>query len=186
LRLSLFAHAGGAEAAGGDTVLYDLAAGAAHVAPAAVEGDALRWTLDPGEGDAPGALLSRTVDLDPSTAWLMRCDRVDFRPGGVAYRHTHPGPGLRCLLFGSITIDSEGRVDRYGPGEAWFERGPDPVLATTSADEPSAFVRVLLLPVAFAGQRTIRYVDPADADKPKTQRATVFLEHELTAPGAAR
>jgi hypothetical protein len=116
----------------------------------------------------------------------MRCDRVDFEPGGVAHRHTHPGPGIRRLLFGQITIDSEGRVDRYGPGEAWFERGPDPVLATTSTEEPSAFVRVLLLPVAFAGLRTIRYVDPADADKPKTQRATVFLEHELGAPGAAR
>ncbi len=186
MRLALFAHPGGAEATGGDTVLYDLAADEAHVAPAAVAGDALRWTLDDGEGDAPGALLSHAVDLDPSTAWLMRCDRVDFEPGGVAHRHTHPGPGIRRLLFGRITIDSEGRVDRYGPGEAWFERGPDPVLATTSAEEPSAFVRVLLLPVAFAGLRTIRYVDPADADKPKTQRATVFLEHELGAPGAAR
>ena len=56
---------------------------------------------------------------------------------------------------------------------------PDPVLATTAADEPSAFVRVMLLPVQFAGQRTIRYVDPADADKPKTQRATIFLEQPV-------
>jgi quercetin dioxygenase-like cupin family protein len=185
LRLALFAHPDGAEAAGGDTVLYDLAADAAHVAPAVVAGDALRWTLDDGEGEAPGALLSREVELDPATPWLMRCDRVDFQPGGVAHRHTHPGPGIRCLLLGEITIDSEGRVERYGPREAWFERGPDPVLATTAADEPSAFVRVLLLPAAFAGQRTIRYVDPADADKPKTQRATIFLEHRLRARGGA-
>ena len=106
----------------------------------------------------------------------MRCDRVDFRPGGIAYRHTHPGPGIRYLLFGSITIDSEGAAATYGPGEPWFERGPDPVLATTAADEPSAFVRVMLLPVAWEGQRTIRYVDPADAEKPKTQKATIFLE----------
>jgi hypothetical protein len=33
--------------------------------------------------------------------------------------------------------------------------------------------------VQFAGQRTIRYVDPADADKPKTQRATIFLEQPV-------
>ena len=67
-------------------------------------------------------------------------------------------------------------MDTYGPGEAWFERGPDPVLATTSPSEPSAFVRVMLVPAAYAGQRTIRYVDPADAEKPKTQKATVFCE----------
>ena len=43
----------------------------------------------------------------------------------------------------------------------------------------SAFVRVMLLPVEWAGQRTIKYVDPADADKPKTQRATIFLEQPV-------
>ena len=101
------------------------------------------------------------------------------RPGGIAYRHTHPGPGIRYLLFGAITIDSEGEEHTYGPGEAWFERGPDPVLATTAADEPSAFVRVLLLPAEWAGKRTITYVDPADAEKPKTQSATIFLEQPV-------
>ncbi len=39
---------------------------------------------------------------------------------------------------------------------------------------------MLLLPVEHAGKRTIRYVDPADADKPKTQKPTVFLEHPVT------
>ena len=34
------------------------------------------------------------------------------------------------------------------------------MLATTTPDEPSAFVRVLLLPEEWAGKRTIRYVDP--------------------------
>ena len=111
----------------------------------------------------------------------MRHDRVDFEPGGIAHRHTHPGPGIRCLLFGEITIDSEGEVTTYGPGEAWFEAGPDPVLATTSATEPSAFTRVLLLPAEWAGRRTIAYVDPADADKPKTQKATIFLEQPVVA-----
>ena len=65
------------------------------------------------------------------------------------------------------------------PASAW-PRGPDPVLATTSPDQPSAFVRVMLLPVEWAGKRTIKYVDPADADKPKTQRATIFLEQPVS------
>jgi hypothetical protein len=177
LRLTLTEHAGGASADGPNRIVYDIGADEAHAAPASVTGRALLWQL--GEGEVDGALLFAEVDLDPSTEWLMRCDRVDFGPGGIAYRHTHPGPGIRCLLFGSITIDSLGDEHSYGPGEPWFERGPDPVLARTAAGEPSAFVRVMLLPVEFAGQRTIRYVDPADAEKPKTQKAKIFLEQPV-------
>jgi hypothetical protein len=163
LRLSLSEHASGASAEAPNRVAHDVG-----------DGRVLVWEL--GENQPSGALLSAEVDLDSSTEWLMRCDRVDFEPGGIAYRHTHPGPGIRYLLFGRITIDSEGTVRTYGPGEPWFERGPDPVRAATAPDEPSAFVRVMLLPVEWAGQRTIKYVDPGDADKPKTQRATIFLE----------
>ena len=36
---------------------------------------------------------------------------------------------------------------------------------------------MLLLPREWEGKRTIRYLDPADEEKPKLQRATVFLEH---------
>jgi quercetin dioxygenase-like cupin family protein len=164
-RLSLTVHAAGASADRPNTVVHELE-----------DGRALRWEL--GDEAPPDALLSAEVALDDGD-WLMRCDRVDFEPGGIAYRHTHPGPGIRYLLFGRITIDSLGEEHTLGPGEAWFERGPDPVLAITAADEPSAFVRVLLLPAVWEGKRTIKYVDPADADKPKTQRATIFLEQPV-------
>jgi quercetin dioxygenase-like cupin family protein len=140
------------------------------------DGRSLVWEL--GDDEPAGTLLSREVQLDDGD-WIMRHDRVDFDPGGIAYRHTHPGPGIRYLLFGQITIDSEGAQHTYGPGEPWFERGPDPVLATTSADEPTAFVRVMVLPAEWAGRRTIKYVDPADADKTKTQRATIFVEQPV-------
>jgi hypothetical protein len=53
------------------------------------------------------------------------------------------------------------------------------VLATASATEDTAFVRVLLLPAEWAGRRTIRYVDPADEDKPRLQRATILREVPL-------
>ena len=167
MRLSLTEHPEGAEATGPNSVVHELD-----------DGRALVWELAEEE-HTRDALLFADVELDPSTEWLMRHDRVDFQPGGIAYRHVHPGPGIRYLLFGEITIDSLGAEHTLGPGEAWFERGPDPVLATTAAGEPSAFVRVMLLPVEWAGQRTISYVDPADADKPKTQRATIFLEQRL-------
>jgi quercetin dioxygenase-like cupin family protein len=161
LRLSLSEGAAGAAA---NRIVHELD-----------DGRTLAWEL--GDGEPAGALLSREVDIGGD--WLMRLDRVDFEPGGIAYRHTHPGPGIRYLLFGAITIDSLGETRTLGPGEAWFERGPDPVLATTSAAEPTAFVRVMLLPAEWAGKRTITYVDPGDADKPKTQRATIFLEQPV-------
>jgi hypothetical protein len=179
LRFTLSEHPDGARVSGGDRVAYDVAAESAAPGPVDVTGRALVWTLgdDPPAGGA--VLLAADVDLDPATPWLMRCDRVDFQPGGIAHRHVHPGPGIRCLLHGRITIETGGAEHDYGPGEPWFESGPEPVLATTAADEPSAFVRVLLLPGEWAGRRTISYVDPADADKPKTQRATIFLERPV-------
>ena len=127
----------------------------------------------------PDALLSAEVDLDPKVEWLLRLDRVDFPPGGVAYRHTHPGPGIRYLLFGGMTIDSGGERHTYGPGEPWFESGPEPVFAAASETEPSAFVRAMLLPEEWRGKRTIRYVDPADEEKPKLQQATIYLEQPI-------
>ncbi len=155
--------------------MYDLARNTAHVGAAQVGGHALRFELEGRE--RAGALLSREVE--PGADWLMRCDRVDFPPGGVAYRHTHPGPGIRCLLHGRIRIESEGETHEYGPLEPWFESGPVPVYAATAEDEETAFVRVMLLPPESAGKRTISYVDPADTDKPKTQRATIFFDEPL-------
>jgi hypothetical protein len=179
LRLSLFEHPEGVDATGDDAVVFALEDGRAYDSPVRVEGPALRWTLD-GD-DAEAAALSAEIALADDTSWLVRCDRVDFPPGGVAYRHTHPGPGIRRLLFGEITIETEGSSTTHGPGEAWFERGPEPVLATTTTAGRSAFVRVMLVPAALAGQRTIRYVDPADAQRPASQRATIFLERPLRA-----
>ena len=56
---------------------------------------------------APGALMARELAL-PAGEYLLRCDRVDFPPGGEAFLHTHQGPGIRVLLFGSIRIETQG------------------------------------------------------------------------------
>jgi quercetin dioxygenase-like cupin family protein len=176
LILALYEHPDGVETADGARVVYDLAGDEAWFGAARVSGRALRWEL--GDEADEGARLAAEVDLGDGE-WIVRCDRIDFPPGGVAYRHTHPGPGIRCLLFGSIRIESGGETHEYGPFEPWFERGPDPVYAAASATEPSAFVRVLLLPREWEGKRTIRYVDPADEQRPKLQRPTVFFDRAL-------
>jgi quercetin dioxygenase-like cupin family protein len=163
LILELTDHLEGVETPPGDHVVYDVDRDEAHYGAARVEGRALVWEL--------------TERPDEPT--VVRCDRVDFPPGGVAYLHTHPGPGLRVLLTGRIRVDTLGESHEYGPYEWWYETGPDPVFAAASETEPTAFVRVLVLPAEWAAKRTITYVDPADEDKPKLQRARVYLEHWL-------
>jgi quercetin dioxygenase-like cupin family protein len=133
-----------------------------------------------GERNA-AALLSVPVEL-PSDEPLIRCDRVDFPPGGVAYLHTHEGPGIRVLLHGSIRIDTAGQSQSYGPLEAWFEPGPEPVFAAASETEPTAFVRCMVLPGRLRGQSSIRYVRDADAAKRKPQSYTVFVDEPLDSP----
>jgi hypothetical protein len=139
----------------------------------------LRWELTDWEPE--GAKLAVRIELDPWGEYVMRCDRVDFPPGGVAYRHVHPGPGIRCLLAGIMRIEGPDGLERtYSPLDAWFEAAEYPVVATASDAAETAFVRVLLLSPEWRGKRTIRYLDPADEEKPKLQRATVFLEETVS------
>jgi quercetin dioxygenase-like cupin family protein len=163
LILCLSQHPDGVTTEAGDRVVYDVARDEAHFGAVRVEGRALVWELTER----------------PAGEWLLRCDRVDFPPGGVAHLHTHPGPGLRVLIKGRIRIDTQGESHEYGPFDWWYETGPDPVFAAASETEPTAFVRVLVLPAEWAGKRTITYVDPADDEKPKLQRARIYLERQL-------
>jgi hypothetical protein len=182
---ALFEHPDGVATEGGSSVIYDIERNTAFRGPARVAGPAIRWALyetnealvtDRHKGVSA---LEVEIELEPRVEWITRCDRVDFPPGGIAYRHVHPGPGIRRLLFGELTIDADGHRHIYGPGDAWFEDEGFPVLATASATEDTAFVRVLVLPREWKGKRTIRYLDPADDEKPKLQRATVFLEEPI-------
>ena len=141
-----------------------------------------RWELTPS--GQKGASVSRTklraaIPIDNDGEYLMRCDRVDFPLGGIAYTHTHQGPGIRCLYMGEFDVTVDGRTKHLRPGEAWFEAGPDPVYAEASKTELTAFIRVMVLPRRLLGQSSIRYVKSEDADKPKTQTYTVFVDQPI-------
>jgi quercetin dioxygenase-like cupin family protein len=177
LILALYEYPQGVETTRGNLAVYDIEHNGAYFGAASVPGAALVWKLE--EQPVVGERLAAPVALDPGTEWLLRCDRVDFPPGGIAYRHTHPGPGIRYLLHGSIRIESGGESHAYHAREPWFESGPEPVLAVASETEESAFVRAMLIPREWAGKRTISYVDPGDEDKPKLQRATVFFDEPI-------
>lgn len=135
--------------------------------------------LTPGEGVRSRLELQAQITL-PADEVLMRCDRVDFPPGGVAYTHVHRGPGIRCLLHGEITVTVEGKSKTIGPLGSWFEAGPDPVFAAASKTVPTAFVRVMILPAEIHGKSSITYVKDEDRDKPRLQTYTVFIDQILS------
>lgn len=156
-----------------------LAAGPTEVMAA---GDAvvLRWDLLRADTlPDPAAQLESPITLDPAIGWLIRCDRVDFPPGAVAWTHVHRGPGIRCLLEGTVRVEVDGHAQDVVPGGAWFEAGPDPVLAIASTTVPSAFARVMVLPAELIGRSSIRYVLPEDQDKPKRQSYRLLVDEPI-------
>jgi quercetin dioxygenase-like cupin family protein len=175
--LSLHEHPDGVDPLPGRRVVYELSSGEARFGAAGAVGHALVWELS--EHGGADARLAADVMLDRGRQWVLRCDRVDFPPGAIAYRHVHPGPGIRRLLHGELTIEADDHVHTYRAGGAWFEDAGYPVRATASATDDTAFVRVMVLPADWAGKRTVRYLDPADEDKPKLQRAAVLLEEPV-------
>ena len=150
----------------------------------AINLDSADWVSSMRPPEISPALVS-AISLDSADSWVMRCDRVDFSPAAVAHPHTHPGPGIRRLLFGELTVTTAGATSTYRRGGAWFESGPDVVYAEASPTEETAFVRVILLPSEWAGKRTISYVDTAGNTAANTavtkgrQRATILGEELL-------
>jgi hypothetical protein len=146
----------------------------------------LRWELStsapqPLEGTelTSQLMLAGEPQIKPGIDYLMRCDRVDFPPGGVAYTHTHQGSGIRCLQSGRIRIDTLGHDFWVEPNGAWFEGGSDPVFAETWGESPSHFIRVMILPRAIRGKSSIQYVHAEDRDKPKAQKYQVFVDEPI-------
>jgi hypothetical protein len=166
---------------GGPLVAYDVETAAATYAADGklrVErpGLLLVWSLV--DRPADGAVLAADVDLNGEDR-LVRCDRVEFPADGVAFLHTHQGPGIRCLVEGRFAVETQGarhEIERLG---AWFEAGPDPVYAEVRGNAPAAFVRVMILPRRLLGTPSISYVRDEDRDRPKSQRYTVYLDEPL-------
>lgn len=126
--------------------------------------------------------LSAELDLDPAQEWLLRCDRVGFPPGGVALTHMHQGPGIRCCLNGEITIEAPSGKGTYPAGAAWLELGYEPVLAPTTEETSTQFIRAFILPRACRNRSSIRYVNKSDAGAPKVQDYFVFGERFIALP----
>jgi len=158
-----------------DTAWFGAGPASAEAGPDGAE--LWRWELATGADGADGALLSEPITtLEPGDGWLMRCDSVALPPEGCAYRHVHQGPGIRCLLEGAIRVETGGGAHDYVPGEPWFEDGVTPVFAQAGPEAAMRFIRVMILPRDLKGERSIRYVDDADRDKPKRQTYKIYVD----------
>ncbi|HEY1361227.1 MAG TPA: hypothetical protein VGF60_03215 [Xanthobacteraceae bacterium] len=148
-----------------------------------------RWELasslatdNPAAGRTCRAKLSAQLATLPKGELLLRGDSVAFPPGGCAYLHRHQGPGIRCLIEGGIRIDTHGRSTSYGPGGAWHESGPDAVFAQATANRPSRFIRVMILPRELMGKSSLQLLNEADKAKPRVQQYRIFVDAPITRP----
>src|SRR5215468_6514970 len=157
---------------------------ACEVAASGNDSAVLRYELSRGAapvgvGDTK-VLLEHAIDLDPRAEYLMRADRVDFAPGGVAMPHRHRGGGIRCLIAGALDVTvGAAPARRILPGGAWFESGREPVLAVASKNEETSFIRVAILPREIRGRTSIMYVNPADAERGRPRTYTVFVDEPI-------
>ena len=123
----------------------------------------------PKNDDASSTLLSKQITIN-SDKVLLRLDEVKFPPGATAFRHIHPGAGIRYLSHGQLEIISDDHRETAEAGHIWFEPANSPVRAVASMNYPStSFVRFMVLPVEYAGKSTIQILNADDAAKPRLQ-----------------
>lgn len=132
----------------------------------------IRFDLSRGAPD-DHAQLRQKINLPEnsvSLGILFRMDEVKFPPGAIAYRHVHPGDGIRFLTAGELKLISDQHEEMATPGHAWFEPANSPVRAEASFDhELTSFVRVMVLPTTCSGQPTIDILDPLEATLERQQ-----------------
>lgn len=129
--------------------------------------------------------LITTLDMARGSEWLFRLDQITSRPGHVSDPHTHPGPGIRCLLRGTFNIAQHGEHYRGGvPGEPWWESGGEEVVFWGSETTEASFLRGMVLPTEHAGRPTGK---TSTAD-PNRQRArwTLHLDERFTVSDSDR
>lgn len=118
-----------------------------NAAPALIEGDGVLSSL------RMSRVLGHLAMLDNSQ-WLFRLDQITSVAGRIADRHQHPGPGIRCLLEGTFNVQSIESGRDYAPGDAWYETGPDTVVAWGSTQMAAKFLRGMILPAEWEGKVT--------------------------------
>ena len=123
-----------------------------------------------GAGVLSSLRMARVVTslaMPDGSRWLFRLDQITTTAGRIADRHQHPGPGIRCLLEGTFNVQQEAESARaLAPGDAWWETGPDTVIAWGSPQMHARFLRGMILPVEWEGKVTGTWLS-GEAAKPR-------------------
>ncbi|SDL01574.1 cupin domain-containing protein [Aliiruegeria lutimaris] len=106
---------------------------------------------------------------------LLRLDTVTFPPGATAWRHVHPGPGVRFLLKGELSSEADDHRTTMRARDCWFE-------AASTAFEKSGFVRFMVLPVTLLGHHSIRILDAEYAARPRLQVTHRHIDQVVRLP----
>ncbi|TCL08331.1 hypothetical protein BXY66_0368 [Shimia isoporae] len=134
--------------------------------------DWVRFDLFHGAAPADAKLDAPIVlpDQPTDSAVLLRLDQVTFPADGVAYRHVHPGAGIRFLVNGKLRIIGDAHQETATPGHAWFENANSPVRAEADPTQRvTSFVRFMVLPAIYLGKPTIQVLDPKEQAMPRVQ-----------------
>jgi quercetin dioxygenase-like cupin family protein len=80
---------------------------------------------------------------------------LHFAPGATTGWHSHPGPALGVVQEGTFTLynasDPKCRPHRYGPGQAFVDRGGGNVhIGRNETDQPVRVVVTFVIPVGAA------------------------------------
>jgi hypothetical protein len=127
--------------------------------------------LHDGAGILSSLRMSRVISglaMLAGTRWLFRLDRITSAAGRIADRHQHPGPGIRCLVEGTFTVQQDIESHRdLAPGDAWWETGSDTVIAWGSRQMAARFMRGMVLPAEWEGKVTGTWLSGEAAAGPR-------------------
>lgn len=164
-----------------DDAAIEIGEGVSCAGPVRAEGpdaELLHFAVTGGKpANADDPIMCERFSWDTEHA-ILRLDQVSFPPHACAWRHTHPGPGIRCLIRGELEIRTDHGVQMMRRGDAWYEPANNPVQATAGAQD-AAFVRAMILPLEYHGEPTLRLVDPDDASRPRLQQNRRFVDQRI-------
>jgi hypothetical protein len=158
-----------------------LASGLARIETGHTGALLLRWELAPADaaeeieaaGAASGLLIERTIEAPEADEKLMRLDAVALAAGGEDATHILPGPSLRVLASGAVSVAFGDRTTPHRPGGAWFATEGEAVAVRAEDTAPALLLRATLLPVTLAGENALFYAARGDADGPPAIRVYV-------------
>lgn len=145
----------------------------------------LRWELSPADeaeeleeaGVTSGLLMESTVELPEGEERLLRLDAVALEAGAEDPTHIIPGPSLRVLANGAVTVRLAERETPHRPGGAWFVKEGEEASVAADDTHPALTFRTAILPMSLKGESALFYAEKGDGDGPPPAR--VYLDEAV-------